>query len=302
MSSQAEFSSEIESAILASTEPLLLNETEEINLDGYEGIWMNKNEVINWKGSIPIEQYSLNEDPNPQIILKKTEQQLEYIQELAIRYLRPPTPKVSPGDIFIKLENCSLTPPAPPLVIRQQAARPATPEPLLIREEPPKAPNLIGQTIITISGKNLPPPPRKVVIERLPSMPPKPQSVIIERWLPYSEPKRKVILQRSNESFFLEPKNVIVQWEAPPVSVKTVVKYLGVTSADPNDYVLKYGSSLKDSKDLPKFVLDIETPSNLKLAADVQSIVPELEGDLDALNLVDLDFEGLSEYRKYLQV
>jgi hypothetical protein len=37
----------------------------------------------------------------------------------------------------------------------------------------------------------LPPPPRKVVIERLAVLPNKPQAVIVERWLPYTQQKRK---------------------------------------------------------------------------------------------------------------
>jgi len=49
--------------------------------------------------------------------------------------------------------------------------------------------------LITIHGQKLPPPPRKVVIERLAPLPNKPQSVLIERWLPYTQTKRKVIFQ-----------------------------------------------------------------------------------------------------------
>ena len=72
----------------------------------------------------------------------------------------------APGEIIIKQEQNTLPPPAPPLVIRQQPVRPETPEPMVIREYPPKEPARIGQKLITISGKRLPPPPRKVVIER----------------------------------------------------------------------------------------------------------------------------------------
>jgi hypothetical protein len=58
----------------------------------------------------------------------------------------------------------------------------------------------------------LPPPPRKVIIERLAPLPAKPQSVIIERWLPYNDKlKRKVIFQRAPaDSVILKPKNVII--------------------------------------------------------------------------------------------
>ncbi len=62
----------------------------------------------------------------------------------------------------------------------------------VIREAPPSPPEQIGRKVITVSGKRLPPPPRKVVVERLAPLPTKPQSVIIERWLPYSQVKRRV--------------------------------------------------------------------------------------------------------------
>lgn len=113
---------------------------------------------------------------------------------MTIRYLRPPTPP-EPGEIVIKLEANKLTPPAPPIVIRQQPPKPVTPEPLIIREAPPPAPPCIGRKLITIYGQRLPPPPRKVVIERLAPLPNKPQSVLIERWLPYTQSKRRVIFQ-----------------------------------------------------------------------------------------------------------
>lgn len=50
-------------------------------------------------------------------------------------------------------------------------------------------------------------------------LPSKPQAVLIERWLPYSQAKRRVIFQRSNERdpVIVKPRNVIIQWEAPQV-------------------------------------------------------------------------------------
>jgi hypothetical protein len=209
-----------------------------------------------------------------------------------------------PGEIIIKQECNSLTPPAPPLIIRQQPPRPSTPEPLVIREAPPPPPVQVCRKVITISGKRLPPPPRKVVIERLAPLPSKPQAAIIERWLPYAQVKRRVIFQRScqPDSVAVAPRNVIVQWEAPQVVVKKEVKYLGVIRANPAEYVQRFGASLKLSKDLPQFVLDIKTPDGLVLAADYQyNTVHELEGDLAAFKLVDLNREGLTEYRPQLQ-
>jgi hypothetical protein len=113
-----------------------------------------------------INEDSINEDSNPQVINKKVEKSIEYIQELAVRYLKPPV-QPAPGEIIIKHDPNVLPPPAPPLVLRQQPARPSTPEPLIVREAPPQAPLPVGQKIITISGRRLPPPPRKVIVERL---------------------------------------------------------------------------------------------------------------------------------------
>jgi hypothetical protein len=305
-SASSTFLSAIEQSILRSTQPIDVNETENLTVtfQGKQesGIWANRQEVVNWRGVVPITEYVLNEDMNPEVITKRSEQQLTYIQELAIRYLRPPTPP-APGEILIQQEVNTLTPPAPPLVLRQVPARASTPEPLVIREAPPQAPVAVGRKVITISGKRLPPPPRKVIIERLAPLPSKPQSVLIERWLPYAQTKRRVIFQRSAErdAVVVKPRNVVVQWEAPQVVIKKEFKYLGVIRANPVEYVQRYGATLKVARDLPSFVLDIKTPEGIVLAADYKyNTVHELEGDVRAMQLVDLDREGLSEYRAML--
>ena len=295
--------SAVEAAILRSSVPIDIGETEEITVNGQRGIWANKQESINWRGLVPLSQYAINEDSNPEIITKRSQQQLVYQQEVAIRYLRPPTPP-APGEIIIQQEINTLTPPAPPLVIRQQPPRPVTPQPLVVREAPPQPPTQIGKKVITISGKRIPPPPRKVVIERLAPLPSKPQSVIIERWLPYSQVKRRVIYQKANERdpVICKPKNVIIQWEAPTVQVKKEFKDLGVIRANPAEYVARYGSTLKQARELPSFVLEIKPPAGVILAADYQyNSVYELEGDVQALRLIDLDREGLSEYKNIVQ-
>lgn len=295
--------SKIELSILRSLNPIEITETEEISVLGNRGVWVNKTEVLNWRGDLNINEYQINEDANPEIITKKIDRSIEYVQELAIRYLRPPTPP-TPGEIVITQEANFQVGPAPPLIIRQQPARASTPEPLVVREAPPQPPPAVGPKRITISGKRLPPPPRKVVIERLAPLPSKPQNVIIERWLPYGEVKRRVIFNKSSQSdaVVAKPKNVIVQWEAPQVQIKKEIKYLGVIKANPAEYVQRYGATLKQSRDLPQFVLDIQTPSDLVLAADYKyNTVFELEGQLDAFRYVDLDREGLSEYRSQLE-
>ena len=278
---------DIEASILRADRPFSSLETEEITVFGQRGIWTNRAEVANWKGELPITDYKLNEDPNPEYITKKYKENLEYVQELAIRYLKPPTPP-APGEIIIKQEPNTPTAPAPPLVIRQQPARPCTPEPLVIREAPPQAPACQGRKIITISGKRLPAPPRKVVVERLPKLPKKPQAIIVERWMPYTEQKRKIIYQKPPpDPVVCKPRNVIVQWESPEVVIKQKVKYLGVICANPCDYIQRYGNSLKTADQLPEITKNIPVQEGYILAADTNQAY-ELEGDVDALRLVDL--------------
>ena len=205
--------SDVEALILRSLEPREFpHATDQISVLGEHGLWLNKDEALSWRGVLPLDRYPVNEDNQPEVITKRSQQKLEYVQELAVRYLRPPTPP-APGEILITQEANELTPPAPPLIVRQQPARPATPEPLVIREAPPLPPPTIGRKLITISGKRLPPAPRKVVIERFAQLPAKPQSVLIERWLPYSEVKRRVIFRAAPpDPIVVKPRNIIVQW------------------------------------------------------------------------------------------
>lgn len=63
---------------------------------------------------------------------------------------------------------------------------------------------------------------------------------------------------------------------------------MGVIKADPQEYYNKYKSSLKHSSELPDFVKDIKPPEGIQLAADYSPITYELEGDIEALKLIDL--------------
>ena len=294
--------SDLEKMILTAPSPIQISDsTEEVEVNGERGILANKPELSRWRGMVPLSEYKINNDPNPIVIKKKSGKEISYVQEMAIRYLRPPTPP-SPGDIIIVKEKNVVPPPAPPLVIRQQPPRSSTPEPIVIREAPPKEPRVVGKKVITISGRHLPPPPRKVIIERLPPIPGKPQSIFIERWLPYPKQKRRVIYKKEEEDLVVtKPKNVIIEWDPPKVTVKTEVKYLGVVRANPDDYVKKYAKSLTKSEDLPAYVTAIETPNNMELAANAKpaDAPHELVGDLQALKLIDMDKEGLSEYKKH---
>ena len=59
--------SDVEAAILRSTVPIVINETEEITALGQTGIWANRSETINWKGENSICEYPLNEDNDPEV-------------------------------------------------------------------------------------------------------------------------------------------------------------------------------------------------------------------------------------------
>ncbi len=174
---------------------------------------------------------------------------------------------------------------------------------MVIREAPPQPPQCVGRKVITISGKRLPPAPRKVVIERLAPVPSKPQSVMIERWLPYAEQKRRVIYQKPPpDPVVCKPRNVIIQWEAPEVCVRKEIKHLGVVCANPCDYVKRYGPCLKQPCDLPQFVKDIPPQCGIELAANKkQNPVHELCGDVCALTMVNLDCEGLGIYKNQVK-
>lgn len=96
----------------------------------------------------------------------------------------------------------------------------------------------------------------------------------------------------------IKPKNIIVQWEPPTVVVKQDLRYLGTIKANPAEYVQRYGDTLKTPEELPQFVKEIKAPDGVVLAADYKyKGTHELEGDVEALKLVDLDQEGLAEYK-----
>ncbi len=94
------FLSQIEQEILRASSPFDLNSenTEEVVVNGQKGILMNRSEINQWQGQLPISDYRINEDPNPDVVVKRPTQGIVYKQDLAIRYLRPPTPP-PPGDM-----------------------------------------------------------------------------------------------------------------------------------------------------------------------------------------------------------
>jgi hypothetical protein len=205
--------------------------------------------------------YKINFDPNPQIIRKHASDAVTYKQEVAVRYLRPPTPP-PPGPLIIKEVRNPALPAAPPIVIRQRPPRPATPPPLIIRERPPQPPPQLAPKLVTKPVAAPPPPPRRVIIERMPPLPPKPQSIIVERWLPYKQQKRRVVYQKAPPVQPPAPqKNLIIQWEGTQARVVKEFRNLGIIKADPNTYVQQYGPQLRPTQGLPDFIKGLPTPN-----------------------------------------
>lgn len=175
----------------------------------------------------------------------------------------------------------------------------------VIRERPPEPPKAVGSKVITIPGKRMSPPPRRVIIEK---QPPQPQTtkVIVERWLPYEKQERRVIVQKPCEQPAPEkPKNLIIEWEPNTANTEKKIQILGVETADPNEYIAKYGPTLRTKAELPKFALNVKGPDGINLddaSVDTSSSKDHrLVGDVDGLNLIDLEKEGLSMYKKYVE-
>ena len=250
---------------------------------------------------ISLDQYKLNNDPNPEIIRKKPSDKIRYVQDVAIRFLEPPLPPKH-GDIVVRqLPNRQIAP-APPLIVRQAPPKPADPAPLILREAPPPLPPRIPETTVLVPGRVLPPPTRKVVVERLPPIPPKPQQIFVEKWLPFKQQKRRVVFHPAEPDCVLpNPRNLVIQWEAPEVEVTREYKNLGSHLADPDEYVRRFGSELLRHEEFREAASRIGAPEAVTSSDSHRELgLPELEGEVQALRLVDLERNGLSEYRSYL--
>lgn len=173
-------------------------------------------------------------------------------------------------------------------------------DPIIIREKPPIPPKSLSPKLINIPGKRGSPPARRVVIERL-TQPPQPQKIIVERWLPYDKQERRVVVEKAAvEPCNEKTKNLIIEWEPALAKTEKKVQILGIETADPNEYVAKYGSSLKSKSELPQFALNVKGPDGIDLN-ETNENNPTLVGDIEGLNLVDLDKEGLGMYKKLLE-
>lgn len=199
--------------------------------------------------SINVDQYPINQDSNPEQVRRANGDRIVYRQDIAIRYLRPPTPP-APGPIIIREIRPPQLPEAPPLVIRQPPVIPPTPPPLIIREKPPLPPTVEPTRVMNKLLPAPPPPKRKVIIHRQAPLPQKPQPVIIEKWLPYpNAPERKIIVERAPPIPERPPqRNMVITWDAPHVDLVKNVHSLGTIRVDPTTYMAQYGSQLSSSE------------------------------------------------------
>ena len=83
-SSSMKFASQVEANILNSREPVEINERDEIEVLGERGIWANKAESLMWRGVMPLSEYAINNDPNPEVITKRSKRHVEYIQGIKL--------------------------------------------------------------------------------------------------------------------------------------------------------------------------------------------------------------------------
>ena len=249
-----------------------------------------------------IKEIPLNIDPNPVIITKKPLNKVHYTQNVSLKFLKPPTP-VQPGDIVIEKERDTQAPPVAPLLIRQRPPEPIKPPVLVVREKPPPPPAPIAPQIFNIPGKIHPPPPRQMVVERLPKLPSPPQDIIIERWLNYTKRTRRVIYEPAPELMLAPaPKNLIIQWDTPAIEIQKEFIFLGVAKVDPDQYISQYASLLASAGQLPEIAVEhFKPPLGQTLGVDYRPDLPRLVGDIEALRLIDLNAEGLGDYASYLK-
>jgi hypothetical protein len=86
--------SEIERQLLNAAQPLhSLSTRETISAGGFSGLYLNRHEANEWRGPVPVDEYPINQDPNPEVIRKHIEK-VHYEQVCATRWLNPgPAPR-----------------------------------------------------------------------------------------------------------------------------------------------------------------------------------------------------------------
>ena len=285
---------DVSKKIIEAQVPLEVNVSDVVTVNKETGVYANKQDELGWTGALQISDYPINVDSSPEIIHKSLNQSVNYVQPVTVKYLKPPCPPKT-GEIIIKQECDMRLPQAPPLIIRQRPNEPLTPEPLVLREQPFEAPSELDRKVISVPGKVLPPPPRRLIIEKLPMLPNKPRPIVIEKWLP-CEPQTRTVkfIQADRTENWRSEKNLVIIWDGLKTKVTKELHNLGTVRACPEEYVQQHGGSLVSHYQMKSFIQE----QNLSLPESTEhDPLPKLEGDIEALKLIDLDRYGLGEYK-----
>lgn len=144
-------------------------------------------------------------------------------------------------------------------------------------------------------------------IEKLIELSYKPIDVILGGCLKLNKVTSRIILNpKPDDPAPPKPKNLIIEWEKMKCVVKERITDLGVEKCDPNEYIEKFGPDLIQAEKMPEIahkaaVEAVEKHGKQLAALNSTKYFNELEGDLHALALIDLDKEGLGEYKYLLE-
>lgn len=260
-------------------------------------------QLVNQSISTDASGYPLNQDPNPEHIRRHSNGRITYHQDVAIRYLQPPTPPPL-APVIVREIRAPQPSEAPPLVIRQRPPAPVTPPPIIIRERPPVPPPIEPPRVVNKYLPAPPAPPRRVVIERQEPLPAKPQPIIIEKWLPYKpSPERRVVVERA-PPMVANPvqRNTVITYEAPRVDLVKNIRELGTVRVDPHMYSLQYGSQLASSEyvlnTMARFGLGNNYTQMVQMQASRRSSIAAAQQSIrfDERSAYQLQNEGHSSY------
>jgi hypothetical protein len=221
---------------------------------------------------------STNSSNNKKVVLKEPTKHVTNTRHIKPKFSEP---KSEPNKIITKEKRKdSLETQLPPLIIRVAKKRKAN--------ETIKNSKPIEKKVITVPSKSSSPMKRKLIIEYITEIPVKTEHIL---------PKK----QATREAINSKPRNLIIQCEQPNYIYAKKYYNLGIIRADPADYIKRYGSEVVDVSKIPSFIRNI-VPKNIKLASDNEPSmeIPKLVGDVEILKFIDLEKEGLVEYRSQI--
>jgi len=286
---------------------------ENINVNGVSGHYVNKSEAeSSWRGDVGLTAIQVFQDSAPEVVRKKATNcpaNLKNHQTLKALKVCEAKPV---GDIIIE-ETPSVQagpqPEPPPLHLVLPGKGPSgNKREVHIQEQAPAPQRDIGEKVIRIPSRNpagkAPHGQRQLIVESLPDAPDtSSEDVHVVRWLAPAPRTRRVIFKPAPPTCAPPapppPKNLHVIWEPCSLEAATEFRFLGQECAQPG----QTGSGqVVATGQLPQFALSQQAPAGERWASDARpgDDIPKLVGDLEALKLIDLDREGLSEYRAQL--